>query len=86
MTNFRDYATDRHKSVDDRPFGGGPGMVMKPEPLFAAIESVQTPESHIILLSPGGRTFEQADARRLADACRHLESGQFFGKIGINLL
>jgi tRNA (guanine37-N1)-methyltransferase len=70
--NPRDFTTDKHNTADDRPFGGGPGMVMKPEPLFAAIESVQTPESHVILLTPGGRTFEQADARRLADAHTHL--------------
>ncbi len=70
--NPRDFTTDKHNTTDDRPFGGGPGMVMKPEPLFAAIESVQTPESHVILLTPGGKTFEQADARRLADDHRHL--------------
>ncbi len=70
--NPRDFTTDKHNTADDRPFGGGPGMVMKPEPLFAAIESVQTPESHVILLTPGGRTFEQADARRLADGYSHL--------------
>ena len=41
LTNFRDFATDRHRTVDDAPFGGGPGMVMKPEPLFAAVEAIQ---------------------------------------------
>jgi len=70
--NPRDFTTDKHNTADDRPFGGGPGMVMKPEPLFAAIESVMTPESHVILLTPGGQTFEQADARRLADEHNHL--------------
>ncbi|MBN2702630.1 MAG: tRNA (guanosine(37)-N1)-methyltransferase TrmD [Pontiellaceae bacterium] len=70
--NPRDFTTDKHNTTDDRPFGGGPGMVMKPEPLFAAIESIQTPESHVILLTPGGKTFEQADARRLADEHTHL--------------
>lgn len=70
--NPRDFTTDKHNTTDDRPFGGGPGMVMKPEPLFAAIESIQTPESHVILLTPGGKTFEQADARRLADEHSHL--------------
>ena len=70
--NPRDFTTDKHNTADDRPFGGGPGMVMKPEPLFAAIESVKTPDSHVILLTPGGKTFGQADARRLADNHRHL--------------
>ncbi|MBN2683782.1 MAG: tRNA (guanosine(37)-N1)-methyltransferase TrmD [Pontiellaceae bacterium] len=70
--NPRDFTTDKHNTTDDRPFGGGPGMVMKPEPLFAAIESIQTPESHVILLTPGGKTFEQADARHLADKHSHL--------------
>lgn len=70
--NPRDFTTDKHNTTDDRPFGGGPGMVMKPEPLFAAIESVRTPESHVVLMSPGGRTFRQSDARRLADQHHHL--------------
>ncbi len=70
--NPRDFTTDRHNTTDDRPFGGGPGMVMKPEPLFAAIESIQTPDSHVILLTPGGKTFEQSDARRLCDEHSHL--------------
>ena len=70
--NPRDFTTDKHNTADDRPFGGGPGMVMKPEPLFAAIESVLTDESHVILLTPGGKTFCQSDARRLADDQRHL--------------
>ncbi|MBN2162526.1 MAG: tRNA (guanosine(37)-N1)-methyltransferase TrmD [Pontiellaceae bacterium] len=70
--NPRDFTTDKHNTADDRPFGGGPGMIMKPEPLFAAIESVLTAESHVILLTPGGKTFCQADARRLADEQCHL--------------
>ena len=70
--NLRDFADDKHNTTDDRPFGGGPGMVMKPEPMFAAVESVKTPDSRVILLSPQGGTFKQADARRLADDCSHL--------------
>lgn len=70
--NPRDFTTDKHNTADDRPFGGGPGMVMKPEPLFAAIESVRRPESHVILLCPGGKTFDQSDAQRLADGHSHL--------------
>ncbi|WP_372807842.1 tRNA (guanosine(37)-N1)-methyltransferase TrmD [Pontiella sp.] len=72
LVNPRDFTTDKHNTTDDRPFGGGPGMVMKCEPLFAAIESVKTPESRVVLMTPSGKTFRQADARRLADDCRHL--------------
>ena len=70
--NLRDFTTDRHKVVDDVPFGGGPGMVMKPEPLFAAIEAIRArgPLDHVLLTSPAGRVFTQADARRLAAAGR----------------
>lgn len=70
--NLRDFATDKHNTTDDRPFGGGPGMVMKPEPMFAAVESVKTPESRVILMTPQGKPFHQADARRLADEGKHL--------------
>ena len=56
----------RHKTVDDRPFGGGPGMVLKPEPLFEAVESLAAGGSRIILMTPAGRKFEQAMARELA--------------------
>ena len=70
--NLRDFTTDRHNTTDDRPFGGGPGMVMKPEPMFAAVESVKTPESRVILMTPQGRPFKQVDARRLADDSSHL--------------
>lgn len=70
--NLRDFADDKHNTTDDRPFGGGPGMIMKPEPMFAAVESVKTPDSRVILLSPQGGTFTQAAARRLADDCNHL--------------
>lgn len=70
--NLRDFATDKHKTTDDRPFGGGPGMVMKPEPMFAAVESVKTSKSWVILMTPQGQTFRQSDARRLADKSSHL--------------
>ncbi len=63
----REHATDRHRSVDDAPFGGGPGMVMMPAPLFASVASVDPPRP-LFLLSPGGRRFDQAVARELA-AC-----------------
>lgn len=63
---LRDYAHDRHRTVDDRPFGGGPGMLLKPEPIFEAVEKLATPRTRIILLSPSGRVFNQAIARQLA--------------------
>jgi tRNA (guanine37-N1)-methyltransferase len=64
----RDFTTDRHRSVDDYPYGGGPGMVMRPGPLVAAIESVRRPDSRLLLLSPSGRLFTQALAAELARA------------------
>ena len=64
--NLRDYAHDRHKTVDDRPFGGGPGMLLKPEPIFEAVESLAREGTRVILLSPAGRPFNQAIARELA--------------------
>jgi len=64
---LRDWTHDRHKTVDDRPFGGGPGMLMKPEPLFAAVESLRRENTKVILLSPSGRKFSQAIARELAE-------------------
>src|SRR5438093_2943400 len=69
--NLRDYAHDRHKTVDDRPFGGGPGMLLKPEPIFEAVETLARPGTRVILFSPAGRTFNQAIARELAQV-QHL--------------
>lgn len=66
LNNLRDYTHDRHKKVDDRPFGGGPGMLMKPEPIFEAVEALRSAETHVILLSPAGRVFNQAIARELS--------------------
>jgi tRNA (guanine37-N1)-methyltransferase len=65
--DLRDHTTDRHRSVDDSPFGGGPGMVLSPEPIFAAVEVVQPPRP-LLLLGPGGRRFEQAWASELSDS------------------
>jgi len=64
--NLRDWTHDRHKTVDDRPFGGGPGMLLKPEPLFEAIEELRRKSTRVILLSPAGRKFNQQIARELA--------------------
>jgi tRNA (guanine37-N1)-methyltransferase len=66
LHNLRDWTADRHKTVDDRPFGGGPGMLLKPEPLFAAVESLRRETTRVILLSPAGRRFDQQIARELA--------------------
>jgi tRNA (guanine37-N1)-methyltransferase len=63
--DLRDYTTDRHRSVDDTPFGGGPGMVLAPEPIFRAVEAVEPPRP-LFLLGPGGRRFDQRLARNLA--------------------
>ncbi len=64
--DIRDSATDKHRQVDDEPFGGGPGMVMKPEPVFAALESLGEGPKRVILLSPAGRRLDQALVRELA--------------------
>ncbi|MDP2728491.1 MAG: tRNA (guanosine(37)-N1)-methyltransferase TrmD [Dehalococcoidia bacterium] len=67
LHDIRDFAVDKHRTVDDAPFGGGPGMVMKPDPLFAAVESLELPPgTPVILLSPQGRLFRQTIAEELA--------------------
>lgn len=70
--NIRDYATDKHQVTDDEPYGGGGGMVMKPEPIFAAVESVlgAPPAAPVILLSPQGRPFTQNIAQELGCQAR----------------
>ncbi|MGB3401986.1 MAG: tRNA (guanosine(37)-N1)-methyltransferase TrmD [Microcoleaceae cyanobacterium] len=66
-TNPRDFATDKHRRVDDEPYGGGVGMVLKPEPIFAAVESVpQLPRREVILLTPQGERMHQGLFRELA--------------------
>ena len=64
--NLRDYATGVHLSTDDRPYGGGPGMVMKPEPVFKAVDALRRPDTKVILMTPQGRTFRQETARALS--------------------
>lgn len=74
LHDLRDYADDRHRTVDDRPFGGGPGMVFKPEPLFRAVEALKIASVEsgfpIVLLSPQGRLLKQAVAEELARQAR----------------
>jgi tRNA (guanine37-N1)-methyltransferase len=65
IVDLRDYTHDRHKTVDDAPYGGGPGMVMKPEPFFEAVDALQ-PRGPVVLLSARGRRFQHDDAVRYA--------------------
>jgi len=64
--DLRAFAADPHRTVDDAPFGGGPGMVMKPEPLFAAVESLDPDRGRVLAMSPAGRRLDQALVRALA--------------------
>lgn len=66
VVNLRDYAAGRHRVTDDSPFGGGGGMILKPEPLFACVEALRGRQSRVILLDPQGRRFTQEVARQLA--------------------
>lgn len=66
LHNLREWTHDRHRTVDDRPFGGGPGMLMKPEPIFEAVESLRGDDTRVVLLGPAGRTFNQAVVREYA--------------------
>jgi tRNA (guanine37-N1)-methyltransferase len=66
LQNLRQWTHDRHKTVDDKPFGGGAGMVLKPEPIFEAVESLADDRTHVIVTAPAGRPFNQAIARELA--------------------
>ncbi len=71
VIDLRDFTTDKHRTTDDRVYGGGPGMVMKPEPLFAAVDAVGTPAARVILMTPQGKSFRQPVAQELATE-RHL--------------
>jgi tRNA (guanine37-N1)-methyltransferase len=77
--NLRDWTTDKHHVVDDAPFGGGQGMVMKPEPIFAAVESLRREDSTVILMTPQGKRFTQPLAAELSQkahliiVCGHYE-------------
>lgn len=77
--NLRDYTSDKHRHTDDLPYGGGPGMVMKPEPFFAAVEDLKTEGAKVIFLTPQGKPFRQAKAVELSNEshliflCGHYE-------------
>jgi tRNA (guanine37-N1)-methyltransferase len=82
--NLRDWTTERHHVVDDAPFGGGQGMVMKPEPIFAAVEDLKSKieklESKIVLMSPAGRRLDQELAKHLSQKpCLIIISGHYEG-------
>jgi tRNA (guanine37-N1)-methyltransferase len=64
--DLRQWSVDRHRTVDDAPFGGGPGMVMKPEPFFAAVESLDPDRGRVLLMSPAGRRLDQEHVRALS--------------------
>lgn len=64
--DLRTWSSDAHRTVDDEPFGGGPGMVLKPEPIFAAVESLDPDRGRVLLMSPAGRTLHQAFVRELS--------------------
>ena len=66
IVDLRRYTHDRRQTVDDRPYGGGAGMVLQPGPLFEALDALRNPRARVVLLTPQGRRFEQADAERLA--------------------
>ena len=75
LHNIRDWSNDKHKCVDDRPFGGGSGMVLKPEPTVAAVEAVQAMDDlpgHLVMLTPQGRTLDQSLVEQLASHQRLL--------------
>lgn len=80
VVNLRDYAEGKHRQTDDAPFGGGGGMVLKPEPLFAAVEALRTPTARVILMDPRGRLFTHQMAWELSEV-RHviLLAGRYEG-------
>ena len=79
LVDLRDYTHDARKTVDDKPYGGGAGMVLRPEPLFECLQDLRTPEARVVLMSPQGRRFDQPTARRFSQlshlilVCGHYE-------------
>ena len=91
IINIRDFAEDKHKMVDDRPYGGGPGMVMKPEPIFKAVESCKQDGSLILLMTPSGKQLTQKLAKEYAEKynhfvliCGHYEGIDHRVELGLN--
>ena len=87
--NLRDFTHDKHRVVDDRPYGGGPGMLMKPEPIFEAVEKLQRPDSCVVLMTPQGQSFTQALASEFAGRphliiiCGHYEGVDERVRVGL---
>ncbi|MGN0893282.1 MAG: tRNA (guanosine(37)-N1)-methyltransferase TrmD [Oligosphaeraceae bacterium] len=79
LVDLRDYTHDARKTVDDKPYGGGAGMVLRPEPLFECLQDLRTPEARVVLMTPQGRRFDQPTARRFSQlshlilVCGHYE-------------
>ncbi len=71
LINFRDYSPLNNKQVDDTPYGGGAGMILRCEPIFECLDSLDTKDAYIIMLSPEGTKYEQSEAKRLSK-CKHL--------------
>ena len=69
--DLRDFSKDKHQKVDDKPYGGGPGMLMTPQPIFDAVKSVKEKDSKVILTSAAGKRFNQGVAQKMVD-CQHL--------------
>lgn len=72
LHDLRQWATDKHRSVDDVPYGGGQGMVMKPEPFFACVEALRRPDTCVVLMTPQGRRLDQPLVQHLATTSQHL--------------
>ncbi|MED6298995.1 MAG: tRNA (guanosine(37)-N1)-methyltransferase TrmD [Verrucomicrobiota bacterium] len=70
--DLRDWTTDKYRKVDDEPYGGGPGMVMKPEPFFAAVRDLRKEETRVVLMTPQGSQFDQEMARKFSVSSKHL--------------
>ena len=70
--NLRDFTHDKHRVVDDKPYGGGPGMLMKPEPIFEAVEKFRRTDTRVVLMTPQGSPLTQARAQEFAGAASHL--------------
>ncbi len=72
LINFRDYSPLNNKQVDDTPYGGGAGMLLRVEPIFECLDSIDTDDAYIVLLSPEGTKFEQKIAKKMANEIKHL--------------